>query len=87
LVGENARSERARCERGDLAVDGPVDFWRYTPDALTFLFDELNVVECDFDLVERRRDMRKKSTRDPMPIDALGGWRENVRVFHAGVKP
>jgi SAM-dependent methyltransferase len=65
----------------------PVDFWRFTPDALTFLFNELNVVECNFDVVERRRDMRKKSQRDPMPIDALGGWRENVRVFHAGVKP
>jgi len=65
----------------------PVDFWRYTPDALAFLFDELHLVKCGFDLVERRRDMRKKSTRDPMPIDALGGWRENVRVFHAGVKP
>lgn len=64
----------------------PVDFWRYSPDALAFLFDGLQVVACDFDLAERRRDIRKKSKRDPMPIDALGGWRENVRVFHAGIK-
>ena len=64
----------------------PVDFWRYTPEALKFLFEGLVVLECDFDLTERRRDIRKKSKEDPMPIDALGGWRENVRVFHAAIK-
>ena len=65
----------------------PVDFWRYTPDALEFLFSDLDLLDSGFDLTERRRDFRKKSAADPAPLDALGGWRENVRVFHAAVKP
>lgn len=65
----------------------PIDFWRYTPDALEFLFADLVTVDKDFDTTERRRDQRKQARRDPMPVDALGGWRENVRVFHAGQKP
>ena len=65
----------------------PIDFWRFTPDALAFLFGGLTVVDHGFDLTERRRDIRTKARADPMPLDALGGWRENIRVFHAGVKP
>jgi SAM-dependent methyltransferase len=65
----------------------PIDFWRYTPDALEFLFAGLMTLDKGFDLTERRRDVRKKAKADPMPLDALGGWRENVRVFHAGLKP
>ena len=64
----------------------PIDFWRYTPDALEFLFADLVTLEKGFDLTERRRDVRKKSKADPMPLDAMGGWRENVRVHHAGLK-
>jgi SAM-dependent methyltransferase len=64
----------------------PIDYWRYTPDALEFLFGDLVMLDKGFDTTERRRDVRKKSTADPMPFDALGGWRENVRVFHAGIK-
>jgi SAM-dependent methyltransferase len=63
----------------------PIDFWRYTPDALDFLFADLTKLDSGFDLTERRRDVRKKASADPMPLDAMGGWRENVRVFHAGV--
>jgi SAM-dependent methyltransferase len=65
----------------------PIDFWRYTPEALEFLFGDLIMLEKGFDLTERRRDVRRKARTDPMPLDALGGWRENVRVFHAGLKP
>jgi SAM-dependent methyltransferase len=64
----------------------PIDYWRYTPEALEFLFD-VPTLDMGFDTTERRRDVRKKAKADPMPIDALGGWRENVRVYHAGVKP
>lgn len=64
----------------------PIDYWRYTPDALEFLFADLITFDKGFDLTERRRDLRKKAKDDPMPIDALGGWRENVRVHHAGRK-
>lgn len=65
----------------------PIDFWRYTPEALAFLLPGLETIEQGFDLTERRRDVRKKSAHDPMALDALGGWRENVRVFHAGRRP
>ncbi|RYJ04256.1 MAG: class I SAM-dependent methyltransferase, partial [Actinomycetales bacterium] len=65
----------------------PIDFWRYTPEALAFLMQGTESIDQGFDLTERRRDVRKKAAEDPMGIDALGGWRENVRVFHAGVKP
>lgn len=64
----------------------PIDFWRYTPDALEFLFDGLVMLDKGFDTTERRRDVRKKAKTDPMRLDAMGGWRENVRVFHAGIK-
>lgn len=64
----------------------PIDFWRFTPEALEFLFDGLVTLDLGFDLTERRRDVRKKARTDPMRLDALGGWRENVRVFHAAVK-
>jgi SAM-dependent methyltransferase len=64
----------------------PIDFWRFTPEALEFLFGDLILLDKGFDLTERRRDVRKKAKADPMPLDAMGGWRENVRVFYAGLK-
>jgi SAM-dependent methyltransferase len=65
----------------------PIDYWRYTPDCLEFLFDDLDCVEASFDTVERRRDTRGKGRHDAVPVDALGGWRENWRVTHVGRKP
>ena len=65
----------------------PIDFWRYTPEALAFLMSGTDTVDQGFDTTERRRDVTKKAVEDPMLVDAMGGWRENVRVFHAGVKP
>jgi SAM-dependent methyltransferase len=64
----------------------PVDYWRYTPAALSFLFKDLDVVGADFDTVERRRNLIGKGKHRMTP-DAFGGWRENWRVFYAGVKP
>ena len=64
----------------------PIDYWRYTPEALESLMRGTDTLDLGFDTTERRRDVRKKAAEDPMPYDALGGWRENVRVFHAGVK-
>jgi SAM-dependent methyltransferase len=64
----------------------PVDYWRFSPACLEYLFRDLRTIECDFDVTERRRDIRKKSRDDPMPLDVFGGWRENVRVHHVGVK-
>lgn len=64
----------------------PVDYWRYTPDALRFLFRDLEPISCDFDSLERRRNLIGKG-RHRVDPDAFGGWRENWRVFYAGVKP
>jgi SAM-dependent methyltransferase len=63
----------------------PVDYWRYTPDALRFLFADLRVMRAEFDTVERRRNLIGKGKHRIEP-DAFGGWRENWRVFYAGVK-
>lgn len=65
----------------------PIDFWRFTPPCLEFLFDDLDTVFCDFDAAERRRDVRGRGKRDQVAVDALGGWRENWRVCHVGTKP
>ncbi|TDT17337.1 methyltransferase family protein [Ilumatobacter fluminis] len=65
----------------------PIDFWRFTPDCLDFLFADLDRVDSGFDTTERRRDIRGRGRRDQVPIDGLGGFRENWRVFHVGRKP
>jgi SAM-dependent methyltransferase len=63
----------------------PADYWRFTPEALMFLFKDLRVMRSEFDTVERRRNLigRGKHRIEP---DAFGGWRENWRVYYAGVK-
>lgn len=62
----------------------PIDYWRFTPECLEFLFGDLETLSSGFDTTERRRDVRGKGKRDRVPIDALGGFRENWRVFHVG---
>lgn len=64
----------------------PIDYWRYTPEGLRSLFGELECLHAEFDLVERRRDLRGRDG-NLVECDALGGWRENVRVNYAGRKP
>ena len=51
-----------------------------------FLFRDLELVRSDFDTVERRRNLLGKG-RYKLTPDEFGGWRENWRVFYAGVKP
>ncbi|MCD5309461.1 class I SAM-dependent methyltransferase [Kineosporia babensis] len=63
----------------------PVDYWRYTPEALSFLFKDLRMMQAQFDTVERRRNLAGKGKHRVEP-DAFGGFRENWRVFYAGVK-
>ncbi len=63
----------------------PIDYYRYTPDALEFLFTGLETIHKSWDYVERRRDSRKVTSIEP--VDELGGWRENVRVNYIGRKP
>jgi SAM-dependent methyltransferase len=63
----------------------PIDYYRYSPEALEFLFTGLNTLNKSWDYIERRRDSRKADSIEP--IDELGGWRENVRVNYFGQKP
>jgi len=64
----------------------PIDYWRYTPEALAFIFSDLESVEASFDDAERRRDITGAGRAHPIKPDALGGWRENWRVHYIGMK-
>ena len=66
----------------------PIDYWRFSPDCLEFLFSGLETVEKDFDLSQRRHDKIGSwaSFNDAVPLDSLGGFRENWAVYHVGVK-
>lgn len=63
----------------------PIDYWRFTPEALTFLFKDMRIMQAQFDTVERRRSIAGRG-KHKLETDAFGGWRENWRVFYAGVK-
>jgi len=66
----------------------PIDYWRFSPECLKFLFSEIECVEADFDMSSRREDIRGfwPNKRDYVPIDTLGGWRENWAVYFIGRK-
>ena len=52
------------------------------------LFEGLKVIECKFDKFYRRQDIRGiwNNKKDEVPIDSLGGWRENWQVYYFGMK-
>ena len=64
----------------------PIDYWRFTPKALEFIFEGLEHLHASFDYSERRRNILGQN-KNRMKPDALGGWRENVRVHYVGKKP
>lgn len=66
----------------------PIDYWRFSPDCLTFLFKDLEKLDVNFNLYHRRADMRGlwPNCIDGVPIDELGGWRENWLVYYFGKK-
>ena len=64
----------------------PGDYFRYTPEGLAELFPELECIHKSFDYTERRRNIIGKDSNRMKP-DSIGGWRENVRVNYAGIKP
>lgn len=63
----------------------PIDYWRYTPACLSFLFENLETMAADFDTLERRRNIVGRDN-NKVETDSFGGWRENWRVFHVGRK-
>ncbi|MEA5534775.1 class I SAM-dependent methyltransferase [Crocosphaera sp. XPORK-15E] len=67
----------------------PIDYWRFSPDCLSFLFKELDKIDANFNMYPRRNDMRGfwPNKLDAVPVDELGGWRENWFVYFIGMKP
>lgn len=66
----------------------PGDFFRFSPTGLTALFPELNKLEANFNNFWRRHDSQGfwESKLDSVPLDELGGWRENWKVYYIGQK-
>ncbi|MEI2422555.1 hypothetical protein V6O07_19915, partial [Arthrospira platensis SPKY2] len=66
----------------------PIDYWRYSPDCLTFLFHGLQKIDANFNSFYRRKDIRGfwPNKLDECPVDDLGGWRENWVVYFVGKK-
>lgn len=67
----------------------PIDYWRFTSQALEYLFTRDDAVETltkGYELLHRRADRRGNGDRDRPPIDYLGGFRENWRVLYIGRK-
>lgn|GEM_PF-1600462 len=67
----------------------PVDYYRFSPDCLEFLFRSVEKLEANFNSASRRRDIRGfwPNRHDSVPVDWLGGWRENWVVYFFGRKP
>lgn len=61
----------------------PIDYWRYSPECLEFLFEDLTVLEKGYDLSQRRHDQPGQwpSGKDSVPVDQFGGWREHWSVY------
>lgn len=61
----------------------PIDYWRYSPECLEFLFSDLDLLEKGYDLSRRRQNEMGKRLDglDSVPLDELGGWRENWGVY------
>lgn len=66
----------------------PIDYWRFSPDCLAFLFEDLVRIEANFNSSHRRMDIRGiwPNLVDAVPVDAFGGWRENWFVYYFGQK-
>jgi len=69
----------------------PIDFWRFTPHCLAYLFEGLECVEANWNISNRRgldEDgiQGKGDANDVVPEDNMGAWRENWRVYYVGRK-
>jgi hypothetical protein len=66
----------------------PIDYWRYSPECLEFLFSNLECLEKGYDLSERRNDQPGfwPDGLDSVPVDHFGGWREHWSVYNVSRK-
>lgn len=66
----------------------PDDFWRFTHHGLKSIFEKMHCLECNFNIAPRRNDVRGfwENGYDHVPVDDLGGWRENWGVYFLGKK-
>lgn len=66
----------------------PRDYWRFSPDALRYIFGGLAELESGFVDAFRRGNDRGvyPNGGDAVPLDAHGGWLEKWAVYHVGWK-
>jgi SAM-dependent methyltransferase len=65
----------------------PVDYWRFSPECLQSLFKDLQCLESNWDRSRRRHNYNGElDALDYCPIDEIGAWKENWRVFYVGKK-
>lgn len=65
----------------------PIDYWRFSPHCLKFLFETLQCIECNWDIKNRRVPFQGQDVdNDICPEDHFGPWLENWRVYYIGRK-
>ena len=72
--------------------EAPLDYWRFSPEGLRFMFRELEPLKIEFFCGNRRRNNTGASrwltskSHEIFAEDALGGWRENWFSIYMGRK-
>lgn len=68
----------------------PIDYWRFTPQCLMFLFKDLKCLEANWDIKNRRVPYQGTTKEAPYydicPEDHFGPWLENWRSYFIGIK-
>lgn len=65
----------------------PIDYWRFTPHCLVYLFKDLHCIEANWDIKNRRTPQQgHEGDNDICPEDHFGPWEENWRVYYIGEK-
>ncbi|MCZ7399974.1 MAG: methyltransferase domain-containing protein [Candidatus Methanoperedens sp.] len=66
----------------------PIDYWRFSPEALVYLFKDLVNLEAGFVSTFRRSNDRGAypNLSDAVPLDEYGGWLESWAVYHVAYK-
>lgn len=65
----------------------PIDYWRFSPHCLAFLFKDLELIEANWDIRNRRVPHQGTiEENDVCPEDHFGPFLENFRVYFIGKK-